>query len=105
MKYNVEVSKNAEEDAREIYSYIAADSQRNAERWIIALERVFGSLGAFPTRCAIAPEGETIGVEIRQRVFGAYRVLFMVREKTVYILHIRHGARRSLSSNEFEHLG
>jgi plasmid stabilization system protein ParE len=105
MKYVVEVTKSAEEDARVICSYIAADSQRSAERWLIALERVFDSLSAFPARCAIAPESEMIGTEIRQRLFGTYRVLFIIREETVYILHIRHGARRSLSSNEFEHLG
>ena len=35
-------------------------------------------------------------LEIRQLVHGAYRILFTIAKDTVYVLHIRHGARQPL---------
>ena len=34
------------------------------------------------------------GPEIRQLVLGNYRVLFVVRMSTVFVLHVRHANRR-----------
>ena len=49
----------------------------------------------FPQRCPLAPESGP-GLEIRQLVYGRYRVLFTITLDTVCILHIRHGARQRL---------
>ena len=49
----------------------------------------------FPTRCGIAPESEKSGEEIRQLLYGkrphVYRILFIVRQDVVYVLHIHTG--------------
>jgi plasmid stabilization system protein ParE len=47
-----------------------------------------------PERCSLAAESPVLGHEIRHLIVGSYRVLFTVRGDAVYVLHVRHGARR-----------
>lgn len=53
-----------------------------------------------PERCGLAPENEWFPGELRQLLYGkrrgVYRILFEVRDTTVYILRVRHGARKLL---------
>jgi hypothetical protein len=56
-------------------------------------------------RGARAPAGqdaEVQGAEIRHLIIGLYRVLFIVSEQTVFVLHIRHGSRRAATCKEIE---
>ena len=48
-----------------------------------------------PNRCPMAFESRFYSYEIRNLIFGSYRVLFRVKEQeqTVQILHVTHGAR------------
>jgi plasmid stabilization system protein ParE len=55
------------------------------------------ALEQFPHRCPLAPESGP-ELEIRQLLYGRYRVLFTITSDTVYVLHIRHGARQQLKS-------
>ena len=50
------------------------------------------TLEAFPGRCRLAPENGPFEFEIRQLLYGNYRLLFTVRDDTVVILHVRHRA-------------
>ena len=100
MNYTVEVTESAERDAHEAYAYIAADSPVNAHRWFGALFEAIESLASFPERCAAAPESEAVEERVRHLVFGKYRVLFIVRGSTVYVLHVRHGARQPMSAED-----
>lgn len=52
-----------------------------------------------PERCPMAPESASFDQPIRELLFGSgnrgtYRFLFVVfaEEKSVYILHVRHGS-------------
>jgi plasmid stabilization system protein ParE len=56
-------------------------------------------LERFPRRCPLAAESGA-ELEIRQLVYGAYRALFTIAKDTVYVLHIRHGARQTLKPGE-----
>jgi plasmid stabilization system protein ParE len=62
-------------------------------------------LEQFPERCGMAPESEQIGREIRQLLYGrrggVYRALFVVEKDEVHVLHIRHAARDTMTSEEF----
>ena len=53
-----------------------------------------------PMACGLAPEDDVSGHEIRQLLFGKYRVLFTIEETKVFILTVRHGARRFLTADE-----
>ncbi|HEV2296691.1 MAG TPA: hypothetical protein VGR35_22810 [Tepidisphaeraceae bacterium] len=56
-------------------------------RWLDGIEQAIAGLNEFPNRCAIAPETDTIGIEIRQQLYGrragGYRILFVVRGDVV----------------------
>jgi len=58
------------------------------------------SLTELPRRCSIAPESETFGIEVRQLMYGDYRILFTIDGDTVRILRFRHGARRPLEPDK-----
>ena len=61
------------------------------------------SLESFPYRCPLAREAGESKREIRCLLFGkrggVYRILYEVDEtpQTVWILHIRHGARSGIA--------
>jgi plasmid stabilization system protein ParE len=46
--------------------------------------------------------------ELRQLVFGRrhgrFRVIFTIREDAVHVLHVRHGARPTMTKADFEEL-
>ena len=75
-------------------------------RWLDGIERAIKSLETFPTRCGLAPESEQTAVEVRQQFYGRrankYRILFVVRGDVVYVIEVRHGARRRLGPRELE---
>lgn len=102
MNHRVEVTATAEAEAYEIYRYIAEDLSRNAARWYDRLAKAIESLNQFPKRCRRAAESGAFGEEIRQLRFGHYRILFIIRARTVFVLHIRHGARRFMTTDEIE---
>ena len=93
---NVEITNLAEEDLDAIYRRIRDDSPTNAVRWREGLIDALHTLENFPRRCAIALESGP-ELEVRQLLYGRYRVLFTIDGGTVYVLHIRHGARQPLA--------
>jgi plasmid stabilization system protein ParE len=54
---------------------------------------VVDRLERMPFRCPLAPENESHGEEIRQMIYGSYRILFTILAGRVVILHVLHGAR------------
>jgi toxin ParE1/3/4 len=91
----VEIAALAETDLEAIYLRIRADSPTRAADWRLGLLNAAQTLDQFPERCPLAPESSA-ELEIRQLLYGEYRVLFSVAGHTVYVLHIRHGARQPL---------
>ncbi len=100
MRYNVELPEQAEADVREIYRYIREHGAANPDRWKAGLADKFASLEELPESCGLAPENEHTHATIRQRLYGPFRVLFVIRENTVYVLTVRHGARGFLEPGE-----
>ena len=97
---NVEITALAEANLEEIYLHnIRKDSPARAAQWRKGLLKAAETLDRFADRCPLAPESGP-ELEIRQLVYGVYRVLFTVARDTVYVLHIRHGARQPLRSGE-----
>jgi plasmid stabilization system protein ParE len=100
MKYRVEITSEAESEIKEAYLWIHRDSPASAARWRQGMLAAVRSLSQQPTRCQLAPESAYFKQEIRQLLYGKrggiYRVLFVIGEKAVSILHIRHAAREFL---------
>jgi plasmid stabilization system protein ParE len=100
MKYKVEITDTAWCEIEEAYNWLAERAGGAADRWKQGLLESVSQLEKSPAACGLAPEGEYFGREIRQLLYGRrqhkYRVLFEIRDKTVIILRVRHGARRVL---------
>jgi plasmid stabilization system protein ParE len=97
MKYKVRITAQAEAEIEDAYIWIREDSPAHATAWRRGLLASVQKLKTFPQRCAAAPESTAFGQEIRQLLYGAYRILFVIQKNTVHVLHVRHGARQSLS--------
>jgi toxin ParE1/3/4 len=72
-----------------------------ALNWLNGLFQAIETLHSFPERCAVVPESECVGQEIKHLIYGRYRVLFSIDKHTVYVLHIRHAAQKNLSKDDF----
>jgi len=103
MTYRVVVTPAGEDDLRTIYRYIHSQAPRAAREWIRRARQAAKSLAHHPERCPMAPESASFDQPIRELLFGSgnrgtYRFLFVVfeKEKSVYLLHVRHGSRLPL---------
>jgi plasmid stabilization system protein ParE len=99
MTYRVILTPAAESDLRTAYRYIRIQAPRAARDWIRRARQTAKSLAHHPERCPMAPESASFDQPIRELFFGSgnratYRFLFVVsdEEKSVYILHVRHGS-------------
>ena len=106
MTYRVVIHRRAREEIAEAYRWIAERSARAADRWLDGVERAIRSLDQFPRRCGLAPEDGLAGLEVRQQIYGRrggkYRILFVVRNDVVHVIHVRHGARQPLQLRDLE---
>jgi len=99
MIYRVIVTPAAESDLRTTYRYIRSQAPRAARDWIRRARQAAKTLAHHPERCPLAPESASFDQPIRELFVGSgnrgtYRFLFVVfaDEKSVYILHVRHGS-------------
>ena len=107
MTYRVIVTPAAESDLKTAYRYIRSEAPRAARDWIRRARQSAKSLARHPERCPLAPESASFDLPIRELFVGSgnrgtYRFLFVVfdEEKSVYILHVRHGSMLPLTSGE-----
>lgn len=101
MIYRVIVTPNAEADLRQAYRFIRKDSPEAAVRWVKDARRTMKSLVRNPERCPLAPEAASFSQTIRELLYGrgnrgTYRILFVVDDAKVYVLHVRHGSMEIL---------
>ncbi|HRX83564.1 MAG TPA: type II toxin-antitoxin system RelE/ParE family toxin [Phycisphaerae bacterium] len=101
-RFHVRVTAAAHRDLRAAYRYIHRNSPTNAVRWREGFLEAGRSLELFPERCPLALEADTVEFEIRQLVYGNYRILFTIQEQTVVILHLRHAARDAANRTDLD---
>lgn len=94
-KYEVLLTRGAEQDLESIYDYIAEfDSKANADDVLNRLLKVVESLRAFPERGTYPKELVALGIrDYRQAAFKPYRVIYRIIGQTVYIYVIADGRR------------
>lgn len=96
------MSSAAEEDLREAKRYLEKHAPEYVSEWGARMRRAVLSLRDMPERCALAPEKDLFGLELRQLLEGSYRILFHVDRKTVRVLHVRHSAMQPLEPSRDE---
>jgi len=90
MKYQVVVEKPAKQEIDQAYYWGREKwGVRQAKKWFNTLMEAIAKLETFPNRHPLAPESEEFNIEIRQIIFQRYRILFLVGDDTVNVLHFR----------------
>jgi len=102
-KFRVSITRAAESDIEQAWSFIAQDSPETADKFISRLEEQIETLEIFPNRCALIPENEILGTRYRHMVMVTTETVFRVARRTVYVLRVIHGARL-LDTSMFEGL-
>jgi toxin ParE1/3/4 len=108
MAYLVEFAARAARDLEILYVEKNAAESQAAARWFNDLEDSVSSLTIHPNRCPLAPEGKKLKRGLRHLLYGnkphIYRVIYEVDEQrqTVWVLHIRHGARKPLRASDLK---
>jgi plasmid stabilization system protein ParE len=102
MPHKVCFSGEALSQITAICDYIALDSPENALRWVERLNDLVGTLSTFPERHEVLYNVVQAGREVRQTFYGIYRILYEIQNDTVFILAVRHGARRPIGPTEIE---
>jgi toxin ParE1/3/4 len=106
MTYVVEFSIRASRDLEVLYIEKNAAGSRAASRWYNELEEAVYAPAEYPFRCPVAPEARRARRKLRHLLYGekshVYRVIYEVdeRRKVVWVLHIRHGARRKIKFSD-----
>lgn len=73
----------------EIAEYIAMDNPDSAENWVDTVFKKVEDLKIFPESGRIVPE--TVNINIRELIYGNYRIIYRVEEKRLAVLTVRHG--------------
>ena len=105
MAYLVELTVRAARDLEILYLEKDAAESRVAGRWYNGLAEAVSTLTAHPHRCPIAPEARRMKPQLRHLLYGkkphVYRIVYEIQEQTqtVWVITIRHAARRKAQAN------
>ncbi len=84
---------------REAAEYIARDKQGAAERWVGGAFEAVGRLADLPQSGRVVPE---LGrPDIREVIYGKYRIIYRVSPEAVLVLTVRH-SRQLIDETEVE---
>jgi plasmid stabilization system protein ParE len=104
MKYRIELAATAKADIRGQAQWLREQvSPAAADQWLAGLHKAIDTLQTRPLRCPIAAESDKFPEEIHELLYGRRgkrthkrRIIFTVRQDTVYVLYVRHTARDEL---------
>jgi plasmid stabilization system protein ParE len=106
MTFQVELTPIAEMQIEQAYRWYRDRNPEFADRWFRSLMNTIATLQEKPQRCALAVEHEIFPEEVRQLLHGKskniYRVLFAIRDMTVYVLYVRHSAQAPLTLEDLD---
>jgi toxin ParE1/3/4 len=104
MAHRVKFRPKAEQDLETLFRHIVQETPLRGPRWMSGLEDAIYSLREMPERGSIVRRFSKSTVAVRQLLYGRYphiyKIYFTVESNTVWILHIRHGARQEPKRRE-----
>lgn len=109
MTFQVEITPIAESQIEQAYQWYRNRNSEFADCWFRELMNAIATLQEKPQRCKLAIENEIFPEEVRQLLYGKsqnniYRVLFTIRDPTVYVLYVRHSARSPLTLDDLDEI-
>lgn len=95
--HRVLIAPRALADLEEVFEYIRQDSPQNAARFIGRLIDAIDGLNILPYRFNVPRNGLVRGRQVRSMPVPPYLVRYRIDDakKLVYVLRVRHGARRT----------
>ncbi|MFZ3046371.1 MAG: type II toxin-antitoxin system RelE/ParE family toxin [Desulfatirhabdiaceae bacterium] len=78
----------AVDQVSEIAGYIAQDKPSAAENWIKTIFSKVSQLNFSPEMGRIVPE--IANTQVRELIYGNYRIIYRIEMKQIFILTIRH---------------
>jgi toxin ParE1/3/4 len=84
-------SLTASDDLQDVEHFIARDSILHAINFIDRIVESTGKLERIPELGRVVPEFAR--TDIRELIFNGYRIVYLLRNDTVTILRVVHGAR------------
>jgi toxin ParE1/3/4 len=95
MASKVMLTEDAVRDLEDIHDYIAAhDAKESAAHVLDRIEQAFQSLAQLPERGTYPKELTAVGIrQFREVFFKPYRIIYQVRDETVYVMLIADGRR------------
>ena len=106
MIYEVALTAKAESQLEAAFAWWAEHhSVEQAARWYDRFGQAIISLGKNPQRCPQSPEADDFSFEVRDLYFGlgrkpSHRAVFVIREKLVLVIAIRHTAQREMTPDD-----
>ena len=92
MAYRIKWSPRAASHFEEICDYIAKDSRYYAALFAKKVIAIVKSLPEFPKTGRIVPEYND--ENLREKIYGNYRIVYRIKEEVIEIVAICHGARQ-----------
>jgi plasmid stabilization system protein ParE len=101
-KYKVILHPDAEIDISSSFQWGCRTwGRKAAEAWILKLRHTINTgLPSTPLGCSLAPESTELDLDIRQLIVGRYRILFIVENRLVTVLHVKGSYVSQLSPAE-----
>ena len=96
-KYTIRLLQAAEEDFKEIITYIALDNPSAAEAVADKIENSLSNLSAYPLLGKIPDEEELANMGYRFLIVQNYLIFYTIEGHTIWVHRIIHGARDYLS--------
>ncbi len=101
MTYRIAIEATAERQIRAAVRWKTENASPTvAARWYNGLLKKVATLRTHPTRCPIAAENDKFSIEIRELLYGrrrnVFRIIFTIRDGTVSVLFVHHGAQQEL---------
>jgi len=89
--FKVNIPQEVLDEIEYYVDVIAQDTIKSAVKWYLDIKQEIETLDQFPARCPYADENVFHDYEIRNLIFGNYRILFRIEGNIVQILHVKHG--------------
>ncbi|HYR10564.1 MAG TPA: hypothetical protein VEQ60_22500 [Longimicrobium sp.] len=93
--FRVRIEAEAKDNLREHYQNPRSRNPGSEypNRWFAGIRAAIRDLATSAQGCGLAYEDRFFAETIRQRLFDSYKILFVIREDRVHVLHIRHPAQ------------
>lgn len=93
--FRVRMEAEAKDNLREHYRNLRPRNAGSAypDRWYFGIREAIRGLATSARECGLAYEDRFFAETIRQRLFESYKILFVIREDRVHVLHVRHQAQ------------